>query len=729
MFAQLVDSRGPLTYHVQVYFWTHIRKNRARYTSSRGFNEQAITSIIQESVVLGKDTDCALKQLLRLPAFQRYYDRLSSPVEKDHFQRHLRSYIHIYLPDCPFEVSTTNRYSISSYEASVTARKPIKKNEEIKYLVGIQVNITKEEEEKLDLMRTDFSIVMSSRKKTPSLFLGPARFANHDCNANARLNTKGTHGMQVVAARDIEIGEEITVTYGVDYFGEDNCECLCGTCEKFRRNGWGPVQDDSSDEEEEVDEPKPKRKGKARSATPASAKRNATPQSKRQKRKRDSDATDQSTSPSENATPDVASSPDEDSSPRKRQRLSGDFNDMSPPKIKEETSEPLEQPLITPDDEGEAVELSSMAELEARDAEYLRQKTLEIAAHRVPLANESKKRKRSGDSIMSASTGRASISTRLADLPSPTKMLRTSSNLSAVMSATDLPEIVTEPKTSKRISPQRPNRRASLRKGLLSASSSMDESDGRSSSPLSSTADGSQATQSTAATSIESDTGVSRKKRPSPLKVLEKAAIINKHIQTVSDTSSDLSDLESRFDLDESTHSIIERKRIPRTRSRTKLDGGADDASCTPMPTIETDPDAIYARQPGDYTLTSALFISQHSRWIYCRNDACSADFVQHDAYLTRANCPRCERHSKLYGFAWPKTDREGKDDDEERILDPRTVHRFLWPDEEKMEKRVGAGRLGVGRAKSGSEEDLPELVRKMRERRLRPDGQPWRWG
>jgi histone-lysine N-methyltransferase SUV420H len=33
----------------------------------------------------------------------------------------------------------------------------------------------------------------------------------------------------------------------------------------------------------------------------------------------------------------------------------------------------------------------------------------------------------------------------------------------------------------------------------------------------------------------------------------------------------------------------------------------------------------------------------------------------------------------------WPKTDKEGKNDTEERVLDHRTVHRFIRPSEEKI--------------------------------------------
>jgi histone-lysine N-methyltransferase SUV420H len=44
--------------------------------------------------------------------------------------------------------------------------------------------------------------------------------------------------MEVVAVRDIEVGEEVTVTYGDNYFGLDNGECLCKSCEDVGRNGW-----------------------------------------------------------------------------------------------------------------------------------------------------------------------------------------------------------------------------------------------------------------------------------------------------------------------------------------------------------------------------------------------------------------------------------------------------------------------------------------------------------
>lgn len=152
--------------------------------------------------------------MLELPGLGRFLQNLKTDKEKEDFRKHLKKYINIYLSDCPFEVSTTNRYTIDTHEAAVIARRDIRKGQVVKYLCGIQVTMTEEEEEDIKSTRRDFSIVVSSRNKSASLFLGPARFANHDCGANAKLMTSGSAGMEIIAVRDIETGDEITVTYG-----------------------------------------------------------------------------------------------------------------------------------------------------------------------------------------------------------------------------------------------------------------------------------------------------------------------------------------------------------------------------------------------------------------------------------------------------------------------------------------------------------------------------------
>jgi histone-lysine N-methyltransferase SUV420H len=199
--------------------------------------EDKLTTIIRENVVLDNDVREAMDELLALPGIKSYTSRLKRD-ERDNFKTHMERYVNIWLPDCPFEVNTTNRYTCSTHEASVTARKPIKKGETIKYLNGVMVNITESQYEALDLVSRNFSVVYSHRTKKQSIFLGPARFANHDCEANARLYAREDKIMTIQALRQIKIDEEITVSYGDDYFGPGNGSCLCATCEIKGRNGW-----------------------------------------------------------------------------------------------------------------------------------------------------------------------------------------------------------------------------------------------------------------------------------------------------------------------------------------------------------------------------------------------------------------------------------------------------------------------------------------------------------
>ncbi|KAF2456345.1 hypothetical protein BDY21DRAFT_262065, partial [Lineolata rhizophorae] len=580
----------------RVYFWTTIRKNRERYSASRGIREEEVASILRDMVVLEKDPAKAVTQFLtETRGIKSFHDRLATPDEKEHFVRHLRKYVNLYLPDCPFEVTTTNRYTIITHEAAVVARKEIAKGEIIKYLTGIQVAMTKEEEKNLDVTRRDFSIVMSSRKKTPSLFLGPARFANHDCDANARLSTKGPHGMQIVATRHIELGEEITVTYGEDYFGEDNCECLCATCEKYQRNGW------SNGEKAEVREDIP------------------TPEEEVKEEPDLKNSTEKDGALSQNN--DAETGPDDAFPSPKAEHT---------PKIKLEPTQPKG--------------VNEIPEAPLPTHEHLQ------------LPNP---RKRRHSELARINTADSDPSR---DSSSPASDINGSSRRSSEMSTSatspiDSPSVVGTP-------------------GVVES----------------------------VETSLRNFSKLPRAKTITKL--------VNEQTTSnlcLSDSNSELSDLPTDFELDDQMQTIQPAAKRRRTRaSKPKLEDpssmatpnmlappsgraatAASEATGTPAPSGSG---TGTQRTPRDYTLTPLLLTEKYSRWVQCRAELCKAFFVQQDAYLTRRSCPRCERHSKLYGYEWPKTDKEGRNDREERVLDPRVVHRFVSPGEERGIKKGGRG-------------------------------------
>ena len=93
-------------------------------------------------------------------------------------------------------------------------------------MCGTQASFTGEEAPDQD----DFSITESSRRKILFRMCGPARFANHDCGPNARLESSESYEeVKIIALRKILAGEEITISYDENAFGKDNCDCLCET--------------------------------------------------------------------------------------------------------------------------------------------------------------------------------------------------------------------------------------------------------------------------------------------------------------------------------------------------------------------------------------------------------------------------------------------------------------------------------------------------------------------
>ncbi|KAL6717071.1 histone lysine methyltransferase Set9 [Lecanora helva] len=708
-----------------VYFWTTIRKNRSKYNLTRGISEEDVTAILFRDVVLGRDVPKAELALLELSGLKKYVSLLRTDRERDDFRRHMRKYINIWLPDCPFEVSTTNRYTIVTHEAAITARRPIKKGETIKYLCGNKVQMTPEEESDLDITRRDFSVVMTSRKKTPSLFLGPARFANHDCKANAKLVPRGSEGMLVVSEREINVGDEITVNYGEHYFGEDNCECLCATCEAAGVGGW-PGEG--------------KREASSGSSTPEEDSETETPKSppsagaKRRESPTESSLTSL-TSLDSHVDENVQGDP-----PRKKRRISVE-RDAAPVDIglSEDTllsptakivkgGSPLRN-VLNVEDIVVGSDSNPQPHLSLKEAGQHGKTTSEDDAllsrirAALPGCGTSKKSayRQSEPEVPIPNVQADALSTG-EDMPyrfsSPFSFLtgRTSSNASSKRHK----QFFHRSKTNHS---QVKSRKPSLGTSSLSSAGRNSTFDNLFPKPPSS------ATTPSTNLAYAIDWNTAGKPTFWPFSSGSSSAL-----------SSPLSSLTSIAEIDDTTLTVTPKRR---RKGRGRWGGGPRNNTIAqshlsakitkPKPTAPRTPRKICAvqptieleipshRTPGDYIRTRLLLGESHSRWVDCRT--CEACWVQANGYQTRKECPRCERHSKLYGYQWPKTEKAGKYDDEERVMDHRTVHRFIPPEEEKFEikKGRGVGRmmgevLGLGES-GGSESTGDEVGSSANER------------
>lgn len=487
--------------------------------------------------------------------------------------------------------------------------------------------MTPEEEAELDQRRRDFSIVLSSRNKSASLFLGPARFANHDCGANARLMTSGIVGMEIIAARDIEEGDEITVTYGDNYFGEDNCECLCKTCEDKRENGWA---------QEDGDEP-------TKTIAKPSIEEDSVAYGKYSfRRKRKYESMDSSRTPS--ATPDLRPRV-----PRRPQKnLARVAMEMSSP-----------PPSV-----------SSCPEPDRRTKRKRESKEFPAESAPVPKKVRSKTKIKKEDFTISASAFYSTPSSSRAS-----SVFDTGRNISTLASldSTNFTDSTSVDGDTIIVMP-RHRRQATILKDNGQTTTTMEQVDAGNAIIVGPTTSDEHPVIHTSETEVDSDAinsepDLNRKlKRPST-RLLTKA--------------------------------LAKAPKKTRATKRASL----------PLPSTDLD-HAPITRKPGDYVLTPALLAHPASAWISCK--ICDGFFVQLDAYFTRSACPRCERHSKLYGYQWPKTDKEGRDDTEERVTDHRTVHRFIRPDEERAIRRRdrdASTRDTQSTSRDVSERDISELA------------------
>ena len=622
--------------------------------------------ILLHHLFVAKDVEAAEKAIRKLAGVKRYRSSLRSAVKKDRFVKHLRRYIHMYRTDCAWEVSTTNRYTITSYEAAVTARQRIKQGETIKYLTGTLVPLTAEESASLDLTQRNFSIVSSSRKKASSIFLGPARFANHDCGANARLVTKGGDSMEIIAMKNIDIGEEITVSYGDDYFGPANIDCLCHSCEKAERNGWTPRS--TFTPRRSNASPMPHSALSARSTGRKRMRESTTsltPVSKKRKTSNSPSKLQHAWTPPETSDSETTHDP-ETTAPEAPASFLSEISQSSPLKATISDDSPRQDSPHNSSDYPEEEQ----------------QRAFEIFSK---LAEESGLYK-----------GEVPIARRSIADPKPThkanKPLRMEKMTARLLGALPTPSSTPTSETSTSTLHEE-----SVEGGLGSSITTSVE-------------------QSTDIITIKVETVENAK-----LETDSDAPNIHHEVMD-NETEPPMSDLVPEQSTPQAL-STITTTTVSKISSATESGSdftvlpSVEEVSITKM-TIQPIPDSV--RVSGDWFLTRKLLAQPHDRWIYCRNARCGGFFVQPNGYQTRRECPRCERHSMLYGFPWPKTDpdprmilqrKKGKDeksayrrhgkqgkgtwvegagDEECRTLDHRTIHRFVYPDEERETTRKG---------------------------------------
>jgi histone-lysine N-methyltransferase SUV420H len=109
-------------------------------------------------------------------------------------------------------------------------------------------------------------------------------------------------------------------------------------------------------------------------------------------------------------------------------------------------------------------------------------------------------------------------------------------------------------------------------------------------------------------------------------------------------SGSELSELSESEELDDTLMTITRRpSRLKKIARKAKV-------------VLSVEPEIPTVRYQGDYFRTPLLLGEAYSRWVDCKT--CDSCWVQPNGYYTRKECLRCERHSKLYGYRWPKRTR-----------------------------------------------------------------------
>ncbi|XP_058789592.1 histone-lysine N-methyltransferase KMT5B-like [Phymastichus coffea] len=149
----------------------------------------------------------------------------------------MRFYLRTISSDSLVNIQECRRYENEKNGLKLIAKTDIDKNVKIRCLAGIYKTMDTKREDLLRERKLNFSIIQRTRNNDPVLMLGTAALVNHDCYPNCIYFTVSKHLLIILTTRKIKKDEELVTYYGQNYFGPNNKECQCATCE-MNDNGF-----------------------------------------------------------------------------------------------------------------------------------------------------------------------------------------------------------------------------------------------------------------------------------------------------------------------------------------------------------------------------------------------------------------------------------------------------------------------------------------------------------
>lgn len=131
-----------------------------------------------------------------------------------------------------YRLEPCKRYSGDlSRGVKVTATKAWAPNEKIALLTACSGLLIEGKDDYVNQENGNmFSVMANPINGKVFLWLGPARFCNHDCKSNSITRTFQPTIARIEVRRKIKAGAEIFTHYGAAYFGEKNKDCECESC-------------------------------------------------------------------------------------------------------------------------------------------------------------------------------------------------------------------------------------------------------------------------------------------------------------------------------------------------------------------------------------------------------------------------------------------------------------------------------------------------------------------